>query len=351
MSRFIQLHVLTSYPPANLNRDDLGRPKTAKMGGAERLRISSQSLKRAWRTGDLFATELKGSIGTRTKRAGVEMRNRLVDLGVGEKKAREWSKQIAAEFGKLKKESREDPDADLQIEQLAHFSPEEWQLLMDLAQVLASEKRGPNQEELDLLRKDQQAVDIALFGRMLAGKPGHNVEAAVQVAHALTTHAVSIEDDYFTAVDDLNKGQDESGAGHVGDAGFAAGLFYLYTCINREQFVSNLGGDQNLADRALGAFVESVAKVSPGGKQNSFASRAYASYILAERGDQQPRSLSVAFLEPIRGTNLLKDSIAALESQYKKMDAVYGACADHRIWMNVEEGEGSLPAIISFCKE
>ena len=351
MSRFIQLHVLTSYPPANLNRDDLGRPKTARMGGAERLRISSQSLKRAWRTSDLFADQLKGSIGTRTKRAGVEIRDHLKTLDVDDTRAKEWAKEIAGQFGKLKKESKGNPDEDLHIEQLAHFSPREWQAIMDLAGTLAAENRPPHKEELDLLRKDHQAVDIAFFGRMLADKPGFNMEAAVQVAHALTTHAVSIEDDYFTAVDDLNRGEEDAGAGHVGDAGFAAGLFYLYICVNREQLIDNLGGDKELADKAVGAFVEAVAKVAPAGKQNSFGSRAYASYILAERGDQQPRSLSVAFLKPVQGTDLLTDSITAMEKQVAKMDDAYGDCADNRVLMNVEKGEGSLPAILSFCKE
>lgn len=351
MSRFIQLHILTSYPPANLNRDDLGRPKTARMGGAERLRISSQSLKRAWRTSDLFAEPLKGNIGTRTKRAGVEIRDQLKEQNIDENKAKEWAKLITAEFGKLKKENKDNPDEDLHTEQLVHFSPHEWRAIMALADTLASEKRAPKKEDLALLRKDHQAVDIAFFGRMLADKPGFNMEAAVQVAHALTTHAVAIEDDYFTAVDDLNKGQEDSGAGHVGDAGFAAGLFYLYVCINRQQLVDNLGGNKALADKAVGAFVEAVAKVAPAGKQNSFASRAYASYILAERGDQQPRSLSVAFLHPIQGTDLLTDSIAAIDNQVKNMDKAYGACAENRVWMNVEKGEGSLPAIVSFCKE
>jgi CRISPR system Cascade subunit CasC len=351
MSRFIQLHTLTSYPPANLNRDDQGRPKTAKMGGADRLRISSQSLKRAWRTSDLFQAALDGHIGTRTKRAGIKVRDRLMAGGVEEKKARQWAQTIAREFGKLKKGKKEKPDEDLTIEQLAHFGPAEWQTMMALADTLATEKREPTQEELALLRKKQKAADIAFFGRMLADKPLYNMEAAVQVAHAITTHAVAIEDDYFTAVDDLNRGEEDAGAGHVGDAGFAAGLFYLYTCINRQQLVKNLDGDEDLAGRSIGAFVEAVAKVAPNGKQNSFASRAYASYILAEKGDQQPRSLSVSFLRPVQGIDLLPNSIEALEEQYQKMDTAYGTCAAARETMNVEAGIGDLASIIAFCKE
>ncbi len=351
MSRFIQLHMLTSYPPANLNRDDLGRPKTAKMGGVDRLRISSQSLKRAWRTSDLFQSALSGHIGTRTKRAGLEVRNRLVELGIEEKKAKTWAQSIAKEFGKLKKENKNNPDEDLNIEQLAHFSPEEWDAVMNLVKILADEKRPPKDDELSILRKEHQAVDIAFFGRMLADKPSFNMEAAVQVAHAITTHTVTIEDDYFTAVDDLNRREVDAGAGHVGDAGFAAGLFYLYTCINREQLIQNLDGNIELSKKAVDAFVEAMAKVAPSGKQNSFASRAYASYLLAERGNMQPRSLSVSFLQPVKGADLLNDSIDALESQRDKINEVYGACSEAHEYMNVENGEGTLQAIIDFCKE
>ena len=118
MSTFIQLHLLTSYPPANLNRDDLGRPKTAVMGGAQRLRISSQSLKRAWRTSDVFEESLGGHIGTRTKRMGTIILDRLVEGEVSEPDAANWTKDIAKQFGKLKGNS-------VEIEQLAHYSPEE----------------------------------------------------------------------------------------------------------------------------------------------------------------------------------------------------------------------------------
>jgi CRISPR system Cascade subunit CasC len=351
MSRFIQLHVLTSYPPANLNRDDQGRPKTAKMGGTDRLRVSSQSLKRAWRTCDLFQSALAEHIGTRTKRAGLEVYEKLVDLGADVKKAKVWAQTIAQEFGKLKKKNKDNPNEDLCIEQLAHFSPEEWSSIIGLSETLASENRSPRDDELTLLRKDHQAVDIAFFGRMLADKPIYNMEAAVQVAHAISTHTVVIEDDYFTAVDDLNRGDVDSGAGHIGDAGFAAGLFYLYACINRELLIDNLGGNMDLVRKAVAAFVEVMAKVGPGGKQNSFASRAYSSYMLAERGNQQPRSLSVSFLKSVNGSDLLNDSMEALELQRGKMDAAYGPCAEAIKIMNVEKGEGTLQEIIDFCKE
>jgi CRISPR system Cascade subunit CasC len=345
MTQFIQLHLLTSYPPSNLNRDDLGRPKTAIVGGTERLRISSQSLKRAWRTSVHFESALGAFKGTRTKRLGQKVFQRLLGRDVKEKDAKDWASSIAAVFGKVKKENP------LEIEQLAHVSPEEWQAVMALADRLAEENREPEKEELDLLREKPKAVDIALFGRMLASTPTFNVEAAAQVAHAITVNAVKIEDDFFTAVDDLNRHEEDAGAGHMGDASFGSGIFYQYICINRDLLVDNLQGDEQLANQAIAALTEAAAKVAPTGKQNSFASRAYTSYLLAEKGSQQPRSLAVAFLKAVNDKDPMKAAIAALEDQREKFDKVYGQCADDHRTLNVEKGEGSLEKILDFLKD
>ncbi|HNH62042.1 MAG TPA: type I-E CRISPR-associated protein Cas7/Cse4/CasC [Thauera aminoaromatica] len=354
MSRFVQLHVLTSYPPSNLNRDDTGRPKTALMGDALRLRISSQSQKRAWRTSDIFETALAGHIGTRTKDMGKHTHTMLVAAGVNDKNAREWARQIVGKFGKLKSDKKSDKDEDLQIEQLAHFSPEEVEAIEQLAQRCASRNNGPTAEELSLLRNPRKAADIAMFGRMLADSPAFNMEAAVQVAHAITVHKSAVEDDYFSAVDDLNNGLTDKGAAHIGERSYGAGLFYLYICIDRALLVENLGGDKALADKALQAFIHAVTKVSPTGMQNSHASRAYASYVLAEKGDQQPRSLAQAYLKPVKpfeGEDILEKAVRAIESRRDNFDKVYGACADARYSINAETGEGSLDGLIRFSQE
>ena len=338
--------LLTSYPPANLNRDDLGRPKTAVMGGEMRLRISSQSLKRAWRTSDLFKSALDGHVGIRTKEMGKQIAATLIAKGIADKKATEWAAAIAGRFGKLKSGS-------VEIEQLAHFSPEECAAIDALIEAIAQRGSAPTDDELNLLRKQHTAADIALFGRMLAAAPRYNTEAAAQVAHAISVHKVALEDDFFTAVDDLNQGLEDVGAGHMGETEFAAGLFYLYLCIDRELLRENLGGDLALADQALTALVEAAATVAPTGKQNSFASRARASFILAERGDQQPRSLSVAFLKPVdgRGEGMLANAIAALQKTQAGMDEVYAPCADARFVLNATKPEGSLAGLKAFVTE
>lgn len=353
MGRFVQLHMLTFYPPSNLNRDDLGRPKTAVVGGSTRLRISSQSLKRAWRTSDLFRRALEGQLGVRTKRIGIEVFRKLVEKEVTEKRAASWAKEIASVFGKLKKESRENPLQSLEIEQLAHVSPEELAAIDALVSKLAADGKGPGSEDLDLLREGR-AVDIAMFGRMLADRPRYNVEAAVQVSHAITVHEVAVEDDFFTAVDDLNRGEEDMGAGHMGETEFASGLFYIYICIDRDLLVKNVGGNEVLAKKALRALVEAAAKVSPTGKQNSFASRAYAHYLLTEKGNQQPRTLALAFLNGTdgrSGSTSRRDPVAALEAKRVNMEKVYGPCADTYRSMNAETGEGSMEAILDFVSE
>ena len=257
MTQFIQLHFLTSYPPANLNRDDLGNPKTARLGGVERLRVSSQSLKRAWRTSEAFQKEFSGSIGTRTRRLGIEVFEALKAKGVAEKKAKDWAEEIAKEYGALKEK------APLEIQQPVHVAPEERKTLDDLVSKLAEEKRGPSKEELDSLLHDHTAVDIAMFGRMLASKKEFNGEAAVQVAHAIGVHASAVEDDYFTAVDDLNR--NGPAAAHVSEAGFAAAVFYQYVCIDRDLLKKNLGNDEALTEKAIKALVKTALTVGPTG--------------------------------------------------------------------------------------
>lgn len=352
MSRFIQLHLLTAYPPANLNRDDQGSPKTAKMGGYDRLRVSSQCLKRTWRTSDLFQAAVGSHLGTRTKLLGLEIYNKLLAGGVKEKDAKEWTKSIAGVFGALKKADKSDPLAELEIEQLVHVSPAERLALDALTAKLVAEQRAPEKDELNLLRANEQAVDIALFGRMLASSPAFNIEAACQVAHAISVHPVVIEDDYFTAVDDLNNGQDDMGAAHIGETRFAAGLFYAYICINRELLIKNLDGNAELANQAIRALTEAAVKVAPEGKQNSFASRAYASFVLAEKGDQQPRSLSVAYLKPIgrESEDFAVQAITALKAQNSSFDEVYGACADSRYELNAlpSQRQGTLAELLDF---
>ncbi|MEB6855777.1 type I-E CRISPR-associated protein Cas7/Cse4/CasC [Proteus cibi] len=352
MSQFIQLHILTSYAPSNLNRDDLGRPKTAIMGGFERLRISSQSLKRHWRTSELFTNALAEKIGVRTREFGLIIYDELIKGGIAEKDAQKWTELMVKEYGTLDTDKKNF----LKTKQLVHISHLEKKIAFDLIKKLIDEKREPTKKELQNLKTISTSVDIALFGRMLTLKEGKNsskysIEAACQVAHAISVHSAVVEDDYFTAVDDLNDGKTDTGSAHIGEMGFAAALFYSYICINKTQLIESLEGNEELANKAIQALTEVAIKVSPTGKQNSFASRAYASYVLAEKGSYQPRSLSVAFLKPIDDEEMEFSAIAALNQRMENFDKVYGACADSRYQLNAATGEGSISELLQFVAE
>lgn len=351
MSRFLQLHLLTFYPPSNVNRDDAGSPKTATVGGVTRQRISSQALKRAWRTSEVFSAALKGHKGDRTQRLGQQILAYLVEHGTAEAKASEIARKIAGVYGKLKGEK---DNNSIFIEQLAFVSPKERVAAFALADRMAQgEKIDPQKEKDALLFRADTAADIALFGRMLAADPSYNREAAAQVAHAITTHRVTIEDDFYTAVDDLKTSEDDAGAGFIGEAGFGSGVFYLYLCINLDLLRKNLGdeAESGVMQATLGALAEVAATVAPPGKQNSYAARARAEYILAEKGDVQPRTLAGAFAKPVTGTDLTGASIAALKRFRKNLADVYGAPCDTECVVEVGHPETkTLADLIAFCR-
>lgn len=373
MTRFLQLHVLTFHPIANINRDETGRPKTVKIGSSERIRISSQALKRALRTSDIFKTSLEGHLGHRTRRIGEEIAKRLVATGVPEQAALTAARTVAGAFGKVEGvEKAEKPGkakapkkavesetpaqaaADLdstsvRTNQLVFVSDAEIEKATEAAAaIVRGEKIEPTAKSM--FDRARTAADIAMFGRMVADAPDNNVDAAVQVSHAFTTHAAVAETDFFAAVDDWKTDEEDAGAGHLGTVGFGSGVFYTYVCVNRDLLVRNLGGDEQVAETAIAAFVEALATVTPSGKQNTFASHARASFIRAEKGAQQPRTLGNAFAKPFDGGDILGGSVAALRSAAETMDKVYGPCADGVLELDAITGSGSLAEIVAFSK-
>lgn len=356
MTVFVQFHLLTPYPPSNPNRDDQGRPKQASLGGHPRLRLSSQSLKRAVRETAYFMADLAGHRGTRTKRIAEEVEKRLIGKGIPVENARAAAGTVANVFSKL--EAAKDGKAPLTTT-LAFVSPEEWQAAHALADRLAAGEK-PDEKELKklVLRRADGAVDIAMFGRMLADDPDFNREAAVQVAHAFTTHRALAEDDWYSAVDDLKTREEDAGAGHIGEAGFGSGVYYLYACVNVDLLVENLSGDRALAAKGMEALARALATATPRGKQNSFAHHPLARHIRAERGSRQPRDLSGAFFHPVnlrlvelKSNDLMRASVAALEEMAGRLDRAYGPAAEAVAVMDVDREEGSLDEIARFAAQ
>ncbi len=370
MSKFVQIHMLASYPPANVNRDDLGRPKTALLGGKNRLRISSQCLKRTWRTSKVFQEAVGKNRGFRTKELGKAIKQALVEAKplwqvinneggskqaprreANETDAEKWAGQIIDRFGDVESNS-------LKHSQLVFVTPEEIEAIDKLLTDLVEEGRGPKDEDLNLLRASTRAVDVAMFGRMMADTPQKSIEGAVQVGHALSTHEVVVENDYFSAVEDLNQFREDAGAAHLGNREFASGLFYLYGCVNRSLLLRTLGEEQKqvkeknqLAQRSIAALIKAMATETPPGMKNSYGSSTYASYVLVEKGENQPRNLSsLAFIEPVKGENYLSGSIKKLEEGYKNLDKTYKTNWKRKA-MNVPAGRGSLDEVAQFAGE
>lgn len=344
MTTFVQFHLLTTYPLSNPNRDDQGRPKQALIGGAPRLRISSQSLKRAVRESSYFAQDLAGHTGTRTRRLATELKAELIGQGVDENQADKIATEIGVAFSKLEK-------ASTNATTLAFISPEEWALARELAAKAVAGEALPKDKDLRkaVLRHADGAVDIAMFGRMLADSPDYNRDAAVQVAHAFTTHRAQVQDDWFSAVDDLKTREEDSGAGHIGEHGFGSGVYYLYACVNVDLLIDNLGGDRALAAHGIASLTRALATATPKGKQNSHAHHPRAGFIRVERGEQQPRDLSGAFHGPVAPDQ--RASIEALTHMADKIDRAYGANFDKMVIMDVALGVGTLDEMATFAAE
>lgn len=350
MTTFLQLHLLTAYPPSNPNRDDQGRPKQALVGGAPRLRLSSQSVKRALRVSQPFSQGLAGHMAQRTKLIGEAIQQHLIRAGSSAVDAHKIAENIASAFGKIEK-SKKNAAEKVQNTTLAFISPQEREFALALAdRVLAGEPMPADKDlKKTILRSADGAVDIAMFGRMLAEDPEFNRDAAVQVSHAITTHRAQAEDDYFTAVDDLKTREDDAGGAHLGEHGFGSGVYYLYACVNVDLLFENLAGDKDLAAKSLEALIRSIATSTPSGKQNSYAHRPRASYMRAEIGSSAPRDLSGAFFAPVKGEDLLAASIGALEKTAADIDRAYGPAAEKIAIMNVPEGQGTLREIEAFA--
>ncbi len=350
MTCFVQLHFLTVYPPSNPNRDDMGRPKSAVYGGVHRLRLSSQSLKRAARMSSVMSEALRGKMGERTQRLGDELFKHLCAKGADEGNARKISELVASVFGKLDTTATKKDGDRVRIKQLAFISPDERKAAFEMAErALAGESIGDAKSlGKTILRTADGAVDLAMFGRMLADAPDFNREAAVQVSHAITTHRAEAEDDYYTAADDLKSPTEDVGASFVGESGFGSGVYYLYVCVDADRLVANLAGDRELARKSLDAVTEAFATASPSGKRNSYSHHTRALFIRAEAGGQQPRSLAAAFLEPVNGIDLLGESISRLRKAAAAMDNAYGPCVDDSVEMDVIGGIGTLEGVKSF---
>ena len=339
----IQIHVLQNYAPANLNRDDTGAPKDAVFGGVRRGRISSQCIKRSIRRSAAFSEAFAQDdlLGVRTRKYPMLIREELKKQGVDEPDLSAIVDKLS-EVGResTKKNSEEETseetpteaiEKEAMVKQLMFIGKNELPpMASKLLEIYKKMGRDAWQKaEISKITKElgtslPRSVDIAMFGRMTTSEAFEDVSAAVQVAHALSTHSINQEFDYFTAVDDL---ADEPGAGMIGDIEFNSSTYYKYLNIHWEELVANLGGDAAVAARGVLALLEAAVKAQPTGKQNTFAAFNLPDFVLVEVSKTNlPVSYANAFLKPVRAAHnatLMEASINQLADYISKVSAAY----------------------------
>ncbi len=342
MKTLIEIHVLQNFAPSNLNRDDTGAPKDALFGGTRRARVSSQCLKRAVR--EHFKGQNKDWVAERTKRIVDALRKRVPPKVKDQNGFTEENlvKAIEIAISSLGSKKKVKVDKERKTDVLLFLSPKEIDSLekiitesyTDLLKAKLSDEvvKGLN-DAIDGEDKSRLSVDVALFGRMLAVMPEKNQNAACQVAHAISTHSVEREFDFYTAVDDL-KPEDTAGADMMGTVEFNSACFYRYAAVDWQKLVDNLQGNMELADKGLRAFLEGFVVAEPTGKQNTFAAHNHPEFIsVSVRRNTAPRNLANAFEIAIRAKkdeSLTKESASCLSAKAVALDKLYGTPCNSR---------------------
>jgi len=352
----LELHLLQSFAPSCLNRDDTNAPKDCLFGGVRRARISSQCLKRAIRWHPTFlAHAAAGSV--RTKRLVDKVGADLARLGPPAADARPFVAPVLQELlGQLGPHER--------TRALMHLGDDEVRRLTELIAThgadlvaagrgaasgkSAARKRDPLQQLArrlaDQFEPGTVAPDVALFGRMIAENAHFNVPAACQVAHAISTHRTVMEMDFFSAVDDLRRGNgpgdhEAAAAEMIGTIEFNSACFYRYSAVSLEQLVTNLRGDTDLAADALAGFLYASVAALPAGRQHGMAAANPPSFVMVVvRQCGMGWSLVNAFERPV--TVDAQDRFGFVGKSLLAADAYWGKLAD----MYGEEGIVARPA-------
>ena len=291
---YVDIHALQTVPPSCVNRDDTGSPKTAIYGGVTRARVSSQAWKHAIRT--YFQEEMSAELlGSRTKMI-IPMVAKEIEALAPDAACEKLAIKALENAGLKFKDPQKGADA---LFFMSHAQA------CKLAELAVNESSDKNEYKKAL--KENPSIDMIFFGRMVASDPSLNYDAAVQVAHSISTHAVHAEYDYFTAVDDESP-EDNAGAGHLGTVEFNSATLYRYATVNVREVQRFVGEDTGeMVRHFLSAFIHSM----PTGKQNSFANRTLPDAIYIAIRTDQPINLAGAFEKPVMG----KDGFAKLSEK------------------------------------
>lgn len=332
MSLYLDIHALHTLPPSNINRDDTGAPKTATFGGVPRQRVSSQAWKKAIRTD--FQEHLDAAkIGLRTKRVVGEIVEEMKALDESwkgkEQEAENAAESVLSTAGikttkpKAKKDAEEPARSAGETGYLLFLSRRQ---LRRIAEAIVN-ARGEKitKKEAQNLVDTEHSVDIAMFGRMVADVPDFNVDAAVQVAHALGVGASEPEFDYFTAVDDAAAQAEETGAGMIGTIQMMSSTLYRYATVDLDSLEENLG-TREAAIEAAEAFVSAFISSMPTGKQNTFANRTLPEAVVVSLREDRPVSWVNAFEIPVPAvaeSGRREEAARKLAEEARNIDAMY----------------------------
>lgn len=369
----IEIHMLQNHAPSNLNRDDTGSPKDCIFGGVRRARISSQSLKRSIRRSPVFRDEMGDSeVAIRTRQLPGQVKEVLLKRGMSEELA-EIAARKASGFGN--KEGKEADDG--LTAQMIFLAPSDVQAISDVLERAATEAGSPKAfrdlKAADLQKKAELrgwrpiTPDIALFGRMITSDAVRDVEASLQVAHAISTHKMEHEFDYFTAVDDLKAAAEEEedrGAGMIGDVEFTSACYYKYFSLDFDGLIDNLAGQppddkssasereryaavrrsaEEAACSTVQAFIKAAVFSSPSGKQNTFAAHQLPDAILVEvRPHKIPVSYANAFVKAVRMRptgDLVSESLSQLTEHVQRLTSKFSLQSTVRLWFTTRDVE------------
>ena len=347
-ARFLQIHSLHGYSAVLLNRDDSGLAKRIVYGGASRTRISSQCLKRHWRIADSEYALQRIDGATASVRSRETVTRRVIEPLERAGHDPDAIKVISTAFqtavygDKGDKRSNRQPLL-LGEPEIAYLAEEAQKIARNhegdakAAEAAATDWVKKSKANMKVLRETcamPGGIAAALFGRMVTSDVEANIDAAVHVAHAFTVHSEESESDYFTVVDDLQQAEDDAGADHIGETELTSGLFYGYVVLDRGTLLDNLGGDTEIAGEVAARLVSLIATVSPGAKLGPTAPYGYASWMLVEAGDHQPRSLAEAFRETC--SPAARAAAEKVRMYLEKLDAAYETGEARRL-MSLED--------------
>lgn len=337
---FLDIHAIQTLPPSNINRDDTGSPKTCQYGGVKRSRVSSQSWKRAMRT-YFYEQSEQENVGVRTKDIVQFVADKIIEIDYSKTdEAFDLAEKIINDAGVKTKDGKAKALfflGDSQARKLAR----------------AAIDKNNDKKYLKEILKDNPAIDIALFGRMVADDPSLNEDASSQVAHAISTHSVDTEFDFFTAVDDLAP-EENAGAGMLGTVEFNSSTLYRYANVAIHELYKQLENEEAVLNTAK-LFVKSFANSLPTGKANTFANQTLPQFLMVSIRDDRPVNLVSAFEDPIKSKDgYVEKSTRALVNEYEKVQKIVNKplktfvldINELNIKTNDIENENSLNALI-----